>query len=87
MIATTYATLQRQIQVPLKDMINSMGQTVEENAAKAKALREQIGDWKETVQALNEAVCPTLKEACTYINDREPVNIQMQENVFFGCLN
>ena len=87
MIATTYATLQRQIQVPLKDMINSMGQTVEENAAKAKALREQIGDWKETVQALNEAVCPTLKDACTYINDREPVNIQMQENVFFGCLN
>ena len=87
MIVTAYSTLQGQIQAPLEDMINSMGQTVDENAAKAKALREQIGDCKETVQALNEAVCPTLKEACTYINDREPVNIQMQENVFFGCLN
>lgn len=87
MIVTAYSNLQGQIQVPLEDMINSMGQTVEENADKAEALREQIGDWKETVQALNEAVCPTLKEACTYINDREPVNIQMQENVFFGCLN
>lgn len=87
MIVTAYSTLQGQIQVPLEDMINSMGQTVEQNAAKAEALRKQIGDWTETVQALNEAVCPTLKEACTYINDREPVNIQMQENVFFGCLN
>lgn len=86
-IVSTYTALQDQIQAPLKDMIKSMGDSVEENAAKAKALREQISAWKETVQALNEAVCPTLKEACTYINDREPVNIQMQENVFFGCLN
>lgn len=86
-IVSAYSTLQGQIQAPMEDMIKSMGDSVEKNADKAKALREQISAWKETVQALNEAVCPTLKEACTYINDREPVNIQMQENVFFGCIN
>ena len=84
-IATAYATLQSQIQVPLEDMISSMGKSAQENADKAESVRKQIEEWKNVTTHLNGSVCSVLEEACAHLDDREPINNQMKKNVFFGC--
>lgn len=86
-VIAIYEDLQVQVQTPLQDMINSMGQNAEENAAKAAAMRKKVDCWKEVAKALNEKVCSTMTEACTYVNDREPSNIRMQENICFDCFS
>ena len=86
-ITSVFQRLQEQLLKPMRDMAAAMGQSAEENAKRAKLLRERIQQWKNIAVELSNAVCPTLKTACALVNDREPVNINMQEDVFFGCFD
>ena len=86
-ITTIFQKLQEQLLKPMKDLTDSMGQSADDNAKKAEALWEKIQQWQSVVSEINQTICPALKEASILVNDREPVNINMQDDIFFGCFD
>ena len=86
-ITSVFQKLQEQLMKPMQGLIKSMSQSAEVNAEQSGILRGKIDQWKSLAAELSKEVCPILKPACALINDREPVNINMQDDVFFGCFD